>query len=79
MQVTEAVKDVKLRNLSTQNYVATRGQEFMDKATDQVAKLVGETGNYSSLAKTYYLKKMDLSFHDQKVYDYFYDSYPELF
>ena len=79
VQVTEAVKDVKLRNLSTQNYVATRGQEFMDKATDQVAKLVGETGNYSSLAKTYYLKKMDLSFHDQKVYDYFYDSYPELF
>ena len=79
VQVTEAVKDVKLRNLSKQNYVETRGQDFMDTATDQVAKLVGETGNYSSLAKTYYLKKMNLSYHDQKVYDYFYDSYPELF
>ena len=79
VQVLEAVKDVKLRNLSESNYVRSRGQDFMDATIDQVAKLVGETGNYSSLSKSYWLKKMDLYYHDQKIYDYFVETYPDLF
>ena len=79
VQVLEAVKDSKLRNLTTNNYVATRGQAVMNEITDQVAKLVGETGSYASLSKNHWLEKMDIIYHDQKVYDYFKTNYPDLF
>lgn len=79
VQVLEAVKDSKLRNLTNDNYVETRGQAVMNDFTDQVAKLVGETGSYASLSKEHWLEKMDLTFHDQKIYDYFLTTYPDLF
>ena len=79
VQVLEAVKDSKLRNLTDNNYVTTRGQAVMNEITDQVAKLVGETGSYASLSKSHWLEKMNLTYHDQKVYDYFKSNYPDLF
>ena len=80
VQVLEAVKDVKLRNgLSANSYANTRGQAFLEKATSEVTKKVAETGNYSSLSKEYWLKKMSIKYHDQTVYDYFKSNYPDLF
>ena len=80
VQVLEAVKDVKLRNgLSANSYAHTRGQEFLNKVTAEVTKKVAETGNYSSLAKEYWLEKMSIKYHDQAVYDYFKSNYPDLF
>ena len=79
VQVLEAVKDSKLRSLTSGNYVETRGQAVMNEITDQVAKLVGNTGSYSSLSKSHWLEKMNIVYHDQKVYDYFKSNYPDLF
>ena len=80
VQVLEAVKDVKLRNSQSANsYANTRSNEFLNKATSEVTKKVAETGNYSSLSKEYWLEKMSLKFHDQTVYDYFKENYPDLF
>lgn len=79
VQVLEAAKDSKLRSVSTTNYAHTRSQTFMDKVIDEVAKIVGETGSYASLSKNHWLEKMDLSYYDQKVYDYFKSNYPDLF
>ena len=79
VQVLEAAKDSKLRNVSPVNYAHTRSQTFMDTVIDEVAKIVGETGSYASLSKNHWLEKMDLSYFDQKVYDYFKSNYPDLF
>ena len=79
VQVLEAAKDSKLRNSSASNYATTRGQEFMDSVVDEIAKLVGSTGSYSTLSKNHWLEKMDLLYHDQEVYDYFESNYPDLF
>ena len=79
VQVLEAVKDVKLRSTATGNYEATRGQQFMDEVIDEVAKILGETGNYATVSKNHWLEKMDITYHDQEVYDYFKSNYPELF
>ena len=79
VQVFEAAKDAKLRNASSTNYAVTRGQEKMDEIIDEVAKIVGETGNYSSLSKEHWLEKMDIKYHDQAIYDYFLSNYPDLF
>ena len=80
VQVLEAVKDVKLRNKqSTNSYANTRSQEFLNKVISEITKKVAETGNYASLSKEHWLKKMDIKYHDQTVYDYFKDNYPDLF
>ena len=79
VQVLEAVKDMKLRNVSSKNYAQTRGQSVMDEITDDVAKLVGETGNYASLSKNHWLEKMDIYYYDESVYNYFKSNYPDLF
>ena len=78
-QVLEAAKDSKLRNTSSTNYAHTRGQEFMDEVIDEIAKIVGDTGNYSTLSRNHWLEKMDIKYHDQVVYDYFKSNYPDLF
>ena len=79
VQVLEAAKDSKLRNVSNTNYAHTRGQAFMDQVIDEIAKIVGETGSYSTLSKNHWLEKMDLNYFDQEVYDYFKSNYPDLF
>ena len=80
VQVLEAVKDVKLRNkLSDNSYANTRGSEFLNEVINTVTTLIGETGNYASLSKEYWLEKMNIKYHDQKVYDYFKANYPDLF
>ena len=80
VQVLEAVKDVKLRNKQSANsYANTRSQEFLNKVLSEITKKVAETGNYASLSKEHWLKKMDIKYHDQSVYDYFKDNYPDLF
>ena len=80
VQVLEAVKDVKLRNKQSANsYANTRSQEFLNKVVSEITKKVAETGNYASLSKEHWLKKMDIKYHDQSVYDYFKENYPDLF
>ncbi len=80
VQVLEAVKDVKLRNKQSANsYANTRGEEFLNKVLSEVTRKVAETGNYSSLAKEHWLEEMNIKYHDQSVYDYFKENYPDLF
>lgn len=79
-QVVEAAKDVKLRNADSESsYANTRGQRFLNDVISEVTTKVAETGSYSSLSKEYWLKKMDIKYHDQSVYDYFKSNYPDLF
>ena len=80
VQVIEAAKDVKLRNAQSKNsYANTRGQSFLNDVIAQITRKVAETGNYASLAKEHWLKEMSIKYHDQNVYDYFKDNYPDLF
>ena len=80
VQVVEAAKDTKLRNASSANsYANSRGQKFLNEVIAQITRKVAETGNYSSLAKEHWLKEMSIKYHDQEVYDYFKDNYPDLF
>ena len=80
VQVVEAAKDVKLRNSqSKSSYANTRGESFLNDVIAHVTRKVAETGNYASLAKEHWLKEMSIKYHDQNVYDYFKENYPDLF
>ena len=80
VQVVEAAKDVKLRNSqSKSSYANTRGESFLNDVIAHITRKVAETGNYASLAKEHWLKEMSIKYHDQNVYDYFKENYPDLF
>lgn len=79
VNVLEAVNDVKLRSKGDYSYSKLRGTRILNEITAEVSKKVAETGSYASLAKEYWLEKMNLTYHDQKVYDYFKSNYPDLF
>ena len=79
VQVTEAVKDIKLRKDGSYSYSATRGTEVLQDIVEEVSKKVAETGNYSTLSRKYWLKNMYVLFHDYIVFAYFVENYPELF
>ena len=80
VQVIEAVKDVKLRNSSSDNsYARTRSQTFLNDVIARITRAVAETGNYSSLSKEHWLKEMSIKYHDKEVYKYFKSNYPDLF
>ena len=79
VQVMEAVKDNKIRASGIYSYSKTRSVDFLNSTVEAISQKVAETGSYGSLSKEYWLKKMSLAYHDQKVYDYFYENYPDLF
>lgn len=79
VQVLEATNNGKLRAASKECYSKVRSQTFMDTAIDEICKIVGSSGNYASVSKNYWLKKMNITYHDQAVGAYFLENYPELF
>lgn len=79
VNVLEAAIDNKLKAKGDYSYSKVRGTKFLNEVIDEISKKVAETGSYASLSKEYWLKKMDITYHDQKVYDYFKDNYPDLF
>lgn len=46
---------------------------------NEVAKILAENDSYVTLAQKHWLEKMDLEYHDEVVYDYFKDNFPDLF
>ena len=79
VQVTEAAKDNKLKAKGANSYSKTREAGFLNTTIEEISQKVAETGSYGSLSKEYWLKKMNIKYHDQKVYDYFKSNYPDLF
>ena len=79
IEIEEAVSSSKLSLNGSHNYEKTRDAEAMQDITDEVAKIVGQSESYSTLAIKKYLRAMDITYHDESVYDYFKTNYPELF
>ena len=51
----------------------------MEEIVNEITKIVGAGESYSTLAEKHFLKKMNLEYHDDVVYNYFKENYPELF
>ena len=73
-QIEEAVNGAKL-SASDDSY-STDEKAAIARS---VCKVVGESSTYETLAKEHWLKKMEIEYHDQAVYDYFKSNYPKLF
>ena len=76
-RVDEAVKSTKMRvggSLDTKKGVAYRNQ-----VAREIMHLLSDNASYTKSANQYYVEKAALSFHDDDVYNYFADTFPDLF
>jgi len=75
VQIMDAVSTSKVNENSASCYDALK----LEEVKTEILKIIGITGSYASSAKEYYLEKMNIKYHDQDVYDYFKENYPDLF
>ena len=79
VQIEEASSSSKLSKKGDNSYKVSRGAGDMESIVNEVTKIVGTSESYSTLATKHYLEKMDLEYHDDVIYDYFKENYPDLF
>ena len=79
IQIEEACSSSKLSKNSSNSYSVARGTAAMEEIVNEVTKVVGTSESYDTLATKYYLEKMNIEYHDDIVYDYFVENYPDLF
>jgi len=85
----EAYQDIIFNDTSSNSYYIVNVEEavspnYMKNCTDYATKLsvlelLSTSDSYVDLATKYWLEKCDIQYHDQSVYDYFEENYPELF
>ncbi len=54
-------------------------QELAETYINEICTEVAADDTYSTLSTKYWLEKAGINYHDDDVYDYFYENYPELF
>ena len=76
---------IRSKNLNKASLADLSGQELKDAAeqleryVNEIVQLVADNDTYQTLSKKHWIKKMDIKYHDTKVYDYFKSTFPELF
>ena len=81
IRVDEAVSVAKLKKDSLDSYDTIHASEplFREKIAYETVHLISDNETYIKNAKQYFVNKAQLSFHDDYVYDYFADTFPDLF
>lgn len=79
IQVEEAASTSKLSKTSDNSYTHTRGADVMEEIVSEVVRIVATSGSYKALSTEHWLEAAGLKYHDQVVYDYFKENYPDLF
>ena len=80
IQIEEAASSSKLSKDSENNYAEIYDDaEKMEEIVADVARVVAENDSYKTLSTKHWLEKADLQYHDEAVYDYFLENYPDLF
>lgn len=87
IRVDEAVKGPKLAeaedSVTNYDYLAGLGlredKETQNQIVWVISDLLGDSDSYRKAARQEILKKADIKYHDQAVYDYFKTNFPDLF
>jgi len=81
VQVLEAVSSSKFnKSADAWNYAKLRDdRKVMADYVNEVAKILADNDSYQTLAKKHWLEEMNITYHDDVVYNYFKTNFPELF
>ena len=72
---------IRSKNLNKENYKDASSAELdtLETYINEIVQLVADNDTYKTLSKKHWLEEMNIKYHDQKIYDYFKSSFPELF
>ena len=72
---------IRSKNLNKANYAEASATELdkLETYINEIVQLVADNDTYQTLSKKHWIEKMNIKFHDTVVYNYFKDSFPELF
>lgn len=74
---------VEITDAISQSKLALNSDSYSVSDREAIARDIGYTlasnDTYTSSAYLYYLEQLDIQYHDQSIYDYMLDAYPDLF
>ena len=76
---------IKSKVLNKATYADLTGEELtkamnkLENYINEIVQLVAGNDTYQTLSKKHWVEKMEIKYHDTKVYDYFKSTFPELF
>ena len=72
---------IRSKNLNKANYENATAAEFdkLETYINEIVQLVANNDTYQTLSKKHWIEKMNIKYHDTVVYDYFKETFPELF
>lgn len=83
VEITQAVSSSKLsRNASTNYenlYEGIDGFILMENISHEVAYVIAQNDSYKTLSTQFWLEAAEIVYHDDTIYDYFLENYPDLF
>ena len=79
VQIEEAANSTKLSKINDNSYAEKRGDDVMEKFVNEICEIVANNESYQTLSTKHWLEEAGILYHDQVVYDYFKNNYPELF
>ena len=81
IQIEEAVSSSKLNRNSQNNYTNIHQDdgEYMEEVARNIAETMAEGGSYDDQAILFYFENIDLQYYDEDLYDYFVETFPDLF
>ena len=83
IQVEEAVNTAKLTEGNIRYYgnedFLNRSEEEVDEVVTNVARELAEVASTSTNARQFYIEKLDITFHDEDVKEFFVTTFPDIF
>lgn len=83
VEITQAVSSSKLSKNASTNYEnlyeGIDGFILMENIAHEVAYVIAQNDSYKTLSTQYWLEAASIAYHDDTIYDYFLENYPELF
>lgn len=81
VQIEEAVSSSKMNRDSQNNYTHLKEDDgwFMEDVAREIAMTMAEGGSYDDQATLFYFEEMNIQYYDEDLYDYFVETFPDLF
>ena len=72
---------IRSKNLNKANYAEATAAELdqLETYINEIVQIVADNDTYQTLSKKHWIEKMNLKFHDTVVYDYFKETFPDIF
>lgn len=79
IQIEEAVNTTKMSQTSTANYDEIREEGFRELVAGEIAKILATREGSKNSSTLHWLEEAALTFHDQAIFDYFKEQFPDLY